>query len=92
MQPGWQARVVEKRFLPSMIAANTLVSAEEGGLAGRPGPVVPGVEGVFLAGDWVGAEGMLAEASLASGKRAAELCAAAARAQARPPLAATAQA
>lgn len=92
VQPGWQARVVERRFLPAMIAANALVSAEEGGLAGRPGPVVPGVEGLFLAGDWVGAEGMLAEASLASGKRAADLCAAAAREQARPPLAATAQA
>jgi thioredoxin reductase len=30
-----------------------------------------GLPGVFLAGDWVGAEGLLADASLASGMAAA---------------------
>jgi pyruvate/2-oxoglutarate dehydrogenase complex dihydrolipoamide dehydrogenase (E3) component len=41
-------------------------------LKGRPRPDVPGVEGLYVAGDWVGPEGMLADASMASAKLAAE--------------------
>ena len=43
--------------------------------AGRPGVEVPGVRGLCLAGDWIGSEGMLADAALASAKRAAEVIA-----------------
>jgi phytoene dehydrogenase-like protein len=73
MQPGWREVVVERRFLPSMTVAHAVATATAGGLAGRPGPVVPRVRNLFIAGDWVGAEGQLADASLASAKRAAEL-------------------
>ena len=73
VQPGWQKVLIERRFLPAITVVNALATAEQGGLAGRPGPVVPGIEGLFVAGDWVGAEGWLADASVASGKRAAEL-------------------
>jgi hypothetical protein len=41
-----------------------------GGLAGRPGPAVPGSDNLYVAGDWVGREGMLAAASLASARSA----------------------
>lgn len=75
VQPGWQKYLIERRFLPSMTVVNSLATAEQGGLAGRPGPAVPGIEALFVAGDWVGAEGWLADASAASGKRAAELAA-----------------
>ncbi|UQA61640.1 phytoene desaturase family protein [Polyangium aurulentum] len=71
VQPGWREFVVEKLFLPSMIVAHDLPAASRGGLAGRPGPRVPGAPGVFVAGDWVGPEGMLADASLASARAAA---------------------
>jgi phytoene dehydrogenase-like protein len=73
VQPGWRAEVVEKRFLPQMTVSQTLVSAEDGGPAGRPGPAVPGVDGLFVAGDWVGPNGLLADASLASAELAAKL-------------------
>lgn len=73
VQPGWQKLLIERRFLPAMTVVHSLVTAEQGGLAGRPGPAVPGIEALFVAGDWVGPEGWLADASLASGKRAAEL-------------------
>jgi len=73
VQPGWRERLVERRFLPAMVVSNTLVTAEAGGLAGRPGPEVPGLPGLYVAGDWVGAEGLLADASLASARRAARL-------------------
>lgn len=74
LQPGWRERVVHRRFLPHMVVTNDVVRAADGGLAGRPGPAVDGAPGLYLAGDWVGDEGMLADASFASARRAAELC------------------
>ncbi len=73
MQPGWRELVVHRRFLPRLEVASALPTAETGGLAGRPGPQVPGVGGLFLAGDWVGGEGLLADASFASAEQAADL-------------------
>ena len=73
LQPEWQTSLIEKRFLPEMTVANAVVDAEREGFAGRPSPAVPNVNGLFIAGDWVGAEGMLADASFASAKQAAEL-------------------
>ena len=67
LQPGWRAHVLGRRFLPSMVVSPGLPRWD----AARPGVVVPGVEGVCLAGDWVGAEGMLADAALASAAAAA---------------------
>jgi phytoene dehydrogenase-like protein len=75
IQPGWREVLVERRYLPSMTVTHALVTAKEGGSAGRPGPQVPGTGDLFVAGDWVGPEGMLVDASLASAKRAAELIA-----------------
>ncbi len=85
VQPGWRAVVVEQRFLPSMTVYHALVTAAAGGVAGRPGPVVPDIRGLYVVGDWVGGDGLLVDASLASARRAAELIgreAAAARAAA----------
>lgn len=73
LQPGWRAAVVERRFLPSMVVYNALVTAAGGGIAGRPGPVIPDIDGAYVAGDWVGPEGGLADTSLASAKRAAQM-------------------
>jgi phytoene dehydrogenase-like protein len=72
-QPGWRDEVVFRRFLPHMTVVHGLPRAASGGLGGRPGPAVPGARGLCVAGDWVGPEGMLAEAALASGQRAAEV-------------------
>jgi phytoene dehydrogenase-like protein len=75
MQPGWRAHVVEQRFLPRMVAVSALATAAEGGLSGRPGAEVAEVPGLYLAGDWVGPDGWLVDASLASGRHAAQLAA-----------------
>jgi len=72
MQPGWRGAVVARRFLPAITVSNALVTAAQGGLKGRQRPDVPGVEGLYVAGDWVGPEGMLADAGMASAKLAAE--------------------
>jgi phytoene dehydrogenase-like protein len=73
VQPGWREVLVERRFLPRMVVSHALVTAVAGGLPGRPGPAIPGLRHVYVVGDWVGPEGLLADASLASAKRAAHL-------------------
>jgi phytoene dehydrogenase-like protein len=72
VQPGWRKVVVKERFLPNMIVSNALVSASQGGIYGRPDVKIPGTENLYIVGDWVGPEGMLADASLSSAKHAAE--------------------
>jgi phytoene dehydrogenase-like protein len=71
LQPGWQGEIAHRRFVPNLIVAHGLPLAAHGGLGGRPGPEVPGLAGLFVAADWVGPEGILADAALASAVRAA---------------------
>jgi phytoene dehydrogenase-like protein len=72
VQPGWRDHIVRQRLLPNMVVYNSLVTAAEGGITGRPDTRVSGVDDLYVAGDWVGPEGLLADASFASAKRAAE--------------------
>ncbi len=67
-QPGWREHVVERRFLPNMVVSHAVVEARTA--ARRPGPEVPGCDGLYVAGDWVGPDGMLVDASLASAENA----------------------
>lgn len=83
LQPGWEAHVARLHFQPALPVAHALPRADAGGLAGRPGPALPGCPGLFVAGDWVGARGLLADASLASGAEAGRAAAAAAGGAAR---------
>lgn len=55
-----------------MVVYNAIVTAEQGGTFGRPDTKVPQTKNLYLVGDWVGPEGLLADASFASAKRAAE--------------------
>jgi len=72
VQPGWRDAIVQARFLPHLRVAHDLPAASHGGFAGRPGPAVPDIPGLFVAGDWVGGQGLLADASLASAQAAAD--------------------
>lgn len=67
IQPGWRDVIVHRRFLPSMTVSNALV---------RPGVARPSVttsvKGLYLAGDWVGDEGLLSDAALSSARAAAK--------------------
>ncbi len=72
LQPGWRQRVRSRRFLPSMLVAPDLPQGAVGGLAGRPRVDAVGVPSVYLAGDWVGSHGQLADAAAASAEEAAE--------------------
>jgi phytoene dehydrogenase-like protein len=72
-QPGWRDVLLRRQYLPRIEAAGTLPLAKEGGFAGRPDCRVPGIVDLYLAGDWVGPEGFLVDASMASARRAARL-------------------
>lgn len=63
--------IATERYLHRMVACTAVPLASEGGLAGRPGVAAPDRPGVFLAGDWVGPEGHLADAVFASARAAA---------------------
>jgi phytoene dehydrogenase-like protein len=76
VQPGWRERVTMTRHLPAMTVITAIPTPDTGGLAGRPGPEVPGAPGAFVAGDWVGPEGLLLDAAVASAVAAADAAAA----------------
>lgn len=71
VQPGWREVIVHQRFLPEMTVANSNPRPTSLGLGDRPQTVVSEIPGLFLAGDWVGSEGLLVDASVASAKDAA---------------------
>ena len=63
--------VVVDRYLHRMTVVGALPTPDGGGLAGRPRIDAAGRPGVWIAGDWVGPDGFLADASLVSGEAAA---------------------
>jgi phytoene dehydrogenase-like protein len=75
VQPGWREVLAHRRYLPELVVYNAIPLASRGGFKGRPSPEVRDVPGLFLVGDWIGPEGLLADATLASAKLAAGLAA-----------------
>ena len=69
--PGWRGALIERVYLPRIEAVGALPTVTSGGLAGRPGSRVPGLANLYLAGDWIGSEGFLVDASMASARQAA---------------------
>jgi hypothetical protein len=65
--PGWRERVAAARFLPEMTVTHSAPWVD------RKRPMPDQIAGVFLAGDYVGDSGMLADTSFASGCAAADL-------------------
>jgi len=59
--------VCTSRFLASMTVSGGSPDPEHGGLSGRPRIDASGLPGVFVAGDWIGPEGLIADAALKSG-------------------------
>lgn len=68
IMPEWQQHARRTRFLPELTVTEGLP-----GMEGRPEVDCLGINGVAIAGDWVGAEGMLADAAVASALKAAGL-------------------
>lgn len=69
--PGWRERVEARRFLPGAVVSHDVPTVESGGPEGRYGPDVHEADPLFVAGDWVGPDGMLSDAAAASARAAA---------------------
>jgi phytoene dehydrogenase-like protein len=70
VQPGWRAELIAEQYGRQLVVAHGRPEPATS-YAGRPGPAVDDAPGVFVAGDWVGGEGLLADAALASAAAAA---------------------
>lgn len=66
-----EADIITRRSMHKMMPVSSMPTALRGGMAGRPPVTDTGHKTVFMAGDWVGPVGHLADASFASGRDAA---------------------
>lgn len=71
IQPGWRDFVVTRRFLPKMVVSNAIKKPIESGNIIKSDEI--GIEGMYIAGDWVGEKEILLSASLISAKNATKL-------------------
>jgi len=69
IQPGWRKEVVARQYLPNMTAVFDYIHT--GRHDRTPGPAVPEIRGLYIAGDWVSHGELLVDAAAASGRRAA---------------------
>jgi phytoene dehydrogenase-like protein len=67
VMPGWRPLERKRQELRGMVVANALVRWDKP----RPDVALPDAPGLFIAGDWVGDEGMIADAAAASSVAAA---------------------
>ena len=69
VRPGWREVAEHVAFSRQLVPMTHIPSAGGGGLAGRP-DIETSTKNVFVAGDWVGPNGLLADAAIVSGHRA----------------------
>ncbi|WP_248923884.1 phytoene desaturase family protein [Paenibacillus hamazuiensis] len=68
LHPGWRKEVAVRQYLPNI---TVLQDFEHTGRKESPGPAVPQIGGLYVAGDWAGHGELLVDASFASARRAA---------------------
>ncbi|PGO29003.1 dehydrogenase [Bacillus cereus] len=68
LHPNWKREVVAKQYLPKITVVHDFLHIDR---VEKPGPNIPEMPGVYVAGDWTGHDEILADAAVASGKRAA---------------------
>jgi phytoene dehydrogenase-like protein len=67
VQPGWRNELVIRQFLPKMTVVHDFPHMKR---TEDPGPAVPEIDGLYVAGDWASHGELLVDASVASAKRA----------------------
>lgn len=68
-QPGWREELVARQYLPKIVVTYDFTHVKR---KVNPGPNVPEIEGLYVAGDWTTHGELLADAAAASAKRAVE--------------------
>ena len=66
--PAGERDVVERHFMPNLLASSALPLASHGGLGGRIEAHSQDLDNLYFAGDWVGANGYLVDATLSSAR------------------------
>jgi phytoene dehydrogenase-like protein len=66
-QPGWRDELTVQQYLPKITVVYNFPHIQRTTL---PGPEVPEIAGLYVAGDWAGHDEMLVDASVASARRA----------------------
>lgn len=69
IQPGWRDELAAKQFLPRITVCGDFPHLKR---LEQPGPAVPEISGLYVAGDWASHGELLVDASTASAKRAVE--------------------
>ncbi|QKS45870.1 NAD(P)/FAD-dependent oxidoreductase [Paenibacillus cellulosilyticus] len=68
-QPGWRNELITKQYLPKMTVSYDFMHLER---QQNPGPAVPEISGLYVAGEWASHGEMLLDAATASAKRAVQ--------------------
>lgn len=68
-QPGWRDELTSHQYLPKITVAYDFPHINR---TIQPGPEVPEIKGLYVAGDWVSHGEILVDASVASARRAVE--------------------
>lgn len=66
-QPGWRDQLTVKQYLPRIVVCHDFMHIRR---RENPGPAVPEIAGLYVAGDWASHGELLADAATASAKRA----------------------
>lgn len=69
VQPGWRDEVVEKQYLPHIAVCHDFMHLKR---RQNPGPAVPEIRGLYVAGEWASHGELLVDAATASAKRAVQ--------------------
>lgn len=72
VQPGWREYVISRRYLPKLVVSNDIKKPFHK-LDNNLSNNEVGLEGIYVAGDWVGETELLLNASLKSAKNATKL-------------------
>ncbi|MCZ8522999.1 MULTISPECIES: NAD(P)/FAD-dependent oxidoreductase [Paenibacillus] len=67
MQPGWRKELIVKQYLPKITVCHDFMHVKR---LENPGPAVPEIQGLYVAGEWVSHGELLVNAATASAKRA----------------------
>ncbi|SFD73967.1 Phytoene dehydrogenase-related protein [Paenibacillus catalpae] len=66
MQPGWREELIVKQYLPKITVCHDFMHMKR---LENPGPAVPEIQGLYVAGEWASHGEVLVDAATASAKR-----------------------
>ncbi|GIP40581.1 dehydrogenase [Paenibacillus sp. J31TS4] len=69
VQPGWRDELVVKQYLPKITVCHDFMHLQR---EENPGPAVPEIKGLYVAGEWASHGELLVDAATASAKRAVQ--------------------